>query len=448
MSSSLTATKIKDTYGQLLHVDGGVTSTAKTVYDGDGTATALKVSTSGVVVETSSTSDALRITQTGAGNALVVEDSANPDSTPFVVDYRGFVTVGDVSARVGVYSNVSSFNVSGLTQGTSGVSLFDWANNSYTGPAFFTQKSKSGTIGTQGIVANGDRLFISTFSGSDGTAFIPAASIEVWVDGTPGTNDMPGRLVFSTTADGASSPTERMRIDNAGRVGIGGTPSAGRTLTVSSNLTGSSNTRAFFNNGIVQSDSTSQAFYNATVAQTAAASFTCANLSHYYANQGSFGAGSTVTSQYGFYAESTLTGATNNYGFYSNIASGTGRWNFYAAGTAANYMAGPLQAQNFASIGVASDLVSSAANLYTLSGTGGTLSSLLWRFVTGANDVSAGTERMRIDASGNVIHTAPTTAPTLSTNGTMVFNLTSNTNLRVSVRGSDGVTRTANITLA
>jgi len=30
----------------------------------------------------------------------------------------------------------------------------------------------------------------------------------------------------------------------------------------------------------------------------------------------------------------------------------------------------------------------------------------------------------------------------------MVFNLTSNTNLRVSVRGSDGVTRTANITLA
>jgi hypothetical protein len=30
----------------------------------------------------------------------------------------------------------------------------------------------------------------------------------------------PGRLVFSTTADGASSPTERMRIDNAGHVTI------------------------------------------------------------------------------------------------------------------------------------------------------------------------------------------------------------------------------------
>jgi hypothetical protein len=45
--------------------------------------------------------------------------------------------------------------------------------------------------------------------------------IEARVDGTPGANDMPGRLVFSTTADGASSPTERMRITQAGHVLIG-----------------------------------------------------------------------------------------------------------------------------------------------------------------------------------------------------------------------------------
>jgi hypothetical protein len=55
---------------------------------------------------------------------------------------------------------------------------------------------------------------------------------------------------------------------------------------------------------------------------------------------------------------------------------------------------------------------------------------------------------MQLDTSGNLIHDAPSTAPSLTTNGTMVFNLTSNTNLRVSVRGSDGVTRTANLTLA
>ena len=61
---------------------------------------------------------------------------------------------------------------------------------------------------------------------------------------------------------------------------------------------------------------------------------------------------------------------------------------------------------------------------------------------------SGNTERARITSSGNFIQLAPTTPPSLSTNGQMVFNLTSDTNLRVSVRGSDGVTRTANITLA
>ena len=61
---------------------------------------------------------------------------------------------------------------------------------------------------------------------------------------------------------------------------------------------------------------------------------------------------------------------------------------------------------------------------------------------------SNNTERARIDSSGNLIQSAPSTAPSLTANGQMVFNLTSDTNLRVSVRGSDGVTRTANITLA
>ena len=54
----------------------------------------------GVTIEGSSSSDALRITQTGAGNALVVEDSANPDSTPFVVDAGGNVGIGASSPAV------------------------------------------------------------------------------------------------------------------------------------------------------------------------------------------------------------------------------------------------------------------------------------------------------------------------------------------------------------
>ena len=49
------------------------------------------------------------------------------------------------------------------------------------------------------------------------------AKIEGLADAQWGTNDYPGRLTFSTTADGASSPTERMRIDSSGNVGINST---------------------------------------------------------------------------------------------------------------------------------------------------------------------------------------------------------------------------------
>ena len=62
-------------------------------------------------------------------------------------------------------------------------------------------------------------------------------------------------------------------------------------------------------------------------------------LTHFGAGQGTIN-GATITNQYGFSASGTLIGAANNYGFYSVIAAGTGRWNFYAAGTANNAYAG------------------------------------------------------------------------------------------------------------
>jgi hypothetical protein len=62
-----------------------------------------------------------------------------------------------------------------------------------------------------------------------------AAHISCISDGTWGSGDYPGRLVFSTTADGASSPTERMRITNSGFVtnktaNIGSVTGAGWSL--------------------------------------------------------------------------------------------------------------------------------------------------------------------------------------------------------------------------
>tara|TARA_Y100000310_G_scaffold73825_1_gene69966 strand:- start:414 stop:2942 length:2529 start_codon:yes stop_codon:yes gene_type:complete len=79
-------------------------------------------------------------------------------------------------------------------------------------------RHRNNTVGgTPTVVQSGDSLGAICFAGGDGTDMrSKGAFILCQVDGTPGSNDMPGRLMFSTTADGASSPTERMRIDKNG----------------------------------------------------------------------------------------------------------------------------------------------------------------------------------------------------------------------------------------
>ena len=126
-----------------------------------------------------------------------------------------------------------------------------------------------------------------------------------------------------------------------GALGVGALPAASTVTLVGSNpATGATTVNNILLNSDIQSDVTSTYnSYNSNPA-TAATAFTLTNLRHFSAGQRTLGAGSTVTNQVGFYALSTLTGATNNYGFQSAIASGTGRFNFYASGTANNYFAG------------------------------------------------------------------------------------------------------------
>jgi hypothetical protein len=343
-----------------------------------------------LIVDVNSASDALRITQTGAGNALVVEDSANPDSTPFVVDASGEVILGTTLARSSYSALLPKLQIHGIGNNNVAASITDWQTNGFGGPFLNLDKSKGGSVGTRGIVADNDRLGWFTYSGDDGINFIPAARIEAFVDGTPGTNDMPGRLVFSTTADGASSPTERMRIDNTGQVGVGGAPAAGRNFVVSKNITGSTTSRGVTSIGQIQSDATGVASYFATSANTVNSTFTLSRLEHYIAIQGAFGASSTVTNQMGFYADPTLTGATNNFGFYSDIASGTGRWNFYANGTAPNYFAGQVQ------------LGAGSAGTPALGAFGDTNTGMFFPAADTIAFAEGGVETMRLDSSGRV----------------------------------------------
>ena len=103
-------------------------------------------------------------------------------------------------------------------------------HNSAIACNLFAYKSRHGTIGSHTIVQNGDYLFDFTANASDGTNFIEAGKLTFSIDGVPGSNDMPGKFAVWTTADGASSATERFSVNNAGVVTIGPTSTAGSTF--------------------------------------------------------------------------------------------------------------------------------------------------------------------------------------------------------------------------
>jgi hypothetical protein len=172
------------------------------------------------------------VTPTKLNSARTVSDIVNADiksdaaiaGTKIAPDFgsQNVVTTGNVlinatSRAVGTTS-VGNFQLETTSAGASIVNN----RNDNVGAIFSLGKSRSTTIGGNTIVQSGDTLGQIRFAGADGGDLeTVGAWIVATVDGTPGANDMPSRLIFGTTADGDSSPTERMRIDSSGNVGIG-----------------------------------------------------------------------------------------------------------------------------------------------------------------------------------------------------------------------------------
>ena len=131
------------------------------------------------------------------------------------IDSSGRLLVGTSSSR-SVAAGQALLQIENTT--TELFSILNKANDS-GGPVLAIGKTRNGAI-----VQDDDTLGRLAFYGDDGNDVDRAAAdIMAAVDGTPGTDDMPGRLIFRTTADGGSNPTERLRIDSSGHVGIGTT---------------------------------------------------------------------------------------------------------------------------------------------------------------------------------------------------------------------------------
>jgi hypothetical protein len=67
---------------------------------------------------------------------------------------------------------------------------------------------------------------------------------------------------------------------------------------------------------------------------------------------------------------------------------------------------------------------------------------------SGNATVTVSNTSAEVDIKGNLVTTVNSTAPTLTTNKTLSFQLVSDTSLKILVRGSDGVTRSATLTLS
>jgi hypothetical protein len=211
---------------------------------------------------------------------------------------------------------------------------------------------------------------VSTFAA--GTAALP---------GLTTTGDTNTGIYFpaADTVGFTTGGSERVRIDSTGNVGISEAAIAGTILYIPKQQTGatSATTISARMNPAVDVTATSTGYTTFAINGVGTSTTT---FTHYNANQGTF-SGTAPTNQNGFNVSSALTGATNNYGFVSNIASGTNRFNFYAAGTAANYFAG--------SVGIGQVPVAQTSLFVIKTLTGSTTAYSIYSSPTNAADVTA-----------------------------------------------------------
>lgn len=175
-----------------------------------------------IISVTDNTNAALRITQLGTANALLVEDNTNPDSTPFVIDASGNVVIGH-TAILSTFPDIGSAAVTAKEQlhgGSAGgnmKAIAAWSNDT-VGPGLVLAKARSATIGTYTVVQNGDTLGYVNFAGTDGVDFAVGAQIRAVVAAAPGSNDMPTKVEILTTPDGSATPAVAITVNENGKL--------------------------------------------------------------------------------------------------------------------------------------------------------------------------------------------------------------------------------------
>lgn len=184
-----------------------------------------------------------RVEGIGEANALFVQGSDGKIGIGTGAPSNELTVTGDVDITGGLIIGAANqesvggvsfeLQVLGTVFADSTLLTARWAASS-SGPNLVFAKSRGASIGTLGIVQDDDVIGSMIWYADDGVDLASScAIIRAAIDGTPGANDVPGRIEFLTTADGASTATERMRIDSAGNVGINTTAPASKLHVLS-----------------------------------------------------------------------------------------------------------------------------------------------------------------------------------------------------------------------
>jgi hypothetical protein len=197
--------------------------------------------------------------------------------------------------------------------------------SSYT----LTMPVDDGTTG-QALVTDGSGV-LSWSSAGSGDVSGPASATDNAVARFDGTT---GKIIQNSAVTIADTTGNMAGV---GTLGMGGAVGTGEILALRNTAETTASVFGFRNLPTINQATTTTAYGISDQTQILSPA-ALTNLFRFRAASGGFTG--TVTNQYGFAADSGLTGATNNYGFHSNIASATGRFNFFAAGTAANVFLG------------------------------------------------------------------------------------------------------------
>ena len=198
--------------------------------------------TSRVIADNSVGIDALNVTDGTNGQALVTDGSgglsfasvgvsgidSSADATAITIDSSENIGMPAVASTGPVAPSTPKLGISGVNAQEAQIVIHRHKGNGL-GPYFVLAKSQSDT-NDKTIVTDGAHLGTISFQGADGSNFQQGAQIQAQVDGTPGSADMPGRLLFLTTPDGSATPTEKLRILSGGGITFNGDTAAANAL--------------------------------------------------------------------------------------------------------------------------------------------------------------------------------------------------------------------------